>query len=36
MTVRENLVLGAVSRPFGEVAAQFDYVLSPMLKAPWC
>jgi len=28
MTVRENLVLGAVSRPFGEVAAQFDYVLS--------
>ena len=28
MTVRENLVLGAVSRPFGEVAAQFDYVLT--------
>jgi len=28
MTVRENLVLGAVSRPFGEVAAQFDYVLA--------
>ena len=28
MTVRENLVLGAVSRPFGEVAPQFDYVLT--------
>jgi branched-chain amino acid transport system ATP-binding protein len=28
MTVRENLVLGAVSRPLGEVAAQFDYVLT--------
>ncbi|HLN09951.1 MAG TPA: ABC transporter ATP-binding protein [Xanthobacteraceae bacterium] len=28
MTVRENLVLGAVSRPFAEVAAQFDYVLT--------
>jgi branched-chain amino acid transport system ATP-binding protein len=28
MTVRENLVLGAVSHPLGEVAAQFDYVLT--------
>jgi branched-chain amino acid transport system ATP-binding protein len=28
MSVRENLVLGAVSLPSGEVSSQFDYVLS--------